>query len=380
MEIIKQTSEPPIVRYLHQKAGRMKLPLNVTLELTSRCNFNCKMCYVHNADCNRNKPFELTAAQWIEVAEQAKKAGALFVLLTGGEPLVRDDFNEIYEALAKMGFVLSLNSNLSLLTEQTLDLLDRYRPNRVNVSLYGTSDAVYADVCGVSAFGAVAANIKKLQARGIPVKINCSVTQYNLADAENIMRYCDKNGLRLKSTAYMFPSARLGCERARLSPKEVAEHRAASDRHQLTAEEFEDRSRRIREGVAYERERDCPENEAEGSGIRCRAGSASAWIDWRGNMSYCGMIPAPEENNVLRRGYDACWQQTVKAAGAVRMPAKCASCEYRHLCNLCAASQFCETGGFDAPPPYICEISAHTPQAYQALCGKEKEEPHEDQL
>ena len=362
------STEPPIVRYLHGKAGKMKLPVKVSFELTSRCNFSCKMCYVHNADCNRNRPFELTAAQWIGVAERARDAGALFVLLTGGEPMLREDFNEIYEAMAKMGFILSLNTNLSLLTDAALDLLDRYRPNRVNVSLYGVSNDTYAALCGVPAFETVAANIKKLQQRGIPVKVNTSVTPYNLAELEKIMGFCDENGLPFKAAGYMFPSARLGCVRERLTAKQSAEVRAAIDRHSLTAEEFADRTRRILNGIAFERDRDCPETETKGQGIRCRAGSSSCWIDWKGNMSYCGMVPAPEENNVLTGDYGECWRRTVQAAQAVRMPAKCASCEYKHLCNVCAAAQLCETGGFDAPPPYICEISAHTAQAYQALC------------
>ena len=344
----------------------MKTPTNVTFELTSRCNFNCKMCYVHDSDCNRNRPCELTTGQWIEVAERAKEAGALFVLLTGGEPMIREDFNGIYEALAGMGFVLSVNTNLSLLSEQTLSVLEKHPPNRVNVSLYGTGNDVYAELCGVPAFETVAANIGKLKERGIPVRANSSITVSNLADAENILRYCEANELNLKSTAYMFPAARLSCTRERLSPEAVAAYRAAADHFQLSPEDFADRSRRIQEGVSS-LERECPEVEGEECGIRCRAGSSSAWIDWRGNMSYCGMIPAPEDNNVLRRGYDECWRQTVKAAQAVRMPAKCGVCAYRHFCNVCAASQFCETGGFDAPPPYICEISAHTPQAYQAL-------------
>ena len=373
MEKLMDSGEPLIVRYLHQKAGKMKLPVNVTFELTSRCNFNCKMCYVHNADCGRNKPYELTAPQWIDVALQAKNAGALFVLITGGEPLLREDFNEIYEAMAKMGFVLSLNTNLSLLTEDTLDLLARYRPNRVNVSLYGGDGDVYADLCGVPAFDRVTANIRRLLDRGVPVKINSSITQYNIADAEKIMRFCDENGLHLKSTAYMFPSVRLQERRERLLPKQVAEYRAFADFHSLTPEDFAERTRRIMNGIAFERDRECPEIETKEQGIRCRAGSSSAWIDWRGNMSYCGMVPSPSENNVLRQGFDACWQKTVEAAQAVRMPKKCASCIYRHLCHICAAAQLCETGGFDEPPSYVCEISSHVPQAYQALYEKQTE-------
>ena len=372
MENRRGSTEPLIVSYLHQKAGRMKLPVNVSLELTARCNFNCKMCYVHEEDCSGNKPYELTASQWIEVAEQAKNAGALFVLITGGEPLIREDFNEIYEAMAKMGFVLSLNSNLSLLTERTLEVLERFPPNRVNVSLYGACNETYASLCGVPAFEKVAGNIQKLLQRGIPVKVNSSITPYNIGDAENIMRFCDDNGLHLKATAYMFPSVRLGCRRERLAPQTAAGFRAAFDCHYLSAEEFADRTHRIMAGIEFERERDCPEIETKEQGIRCRAGSSSAWVDWRGNMSYCGMIPAPPDNNVLTRGFDACWRQTVSAAQAVRMPGKCASCEYQHFCNICAAAQFCETGGFDAPPPYLCEMSAHTARAYQALCDSGK--------
>ena len=369
MERLNGSTEPYISQYLHNKAGRMKRPVNATFELTSRCNFNCKMCYVHDAGCNANLPLELTAAQWIDIAEQAGNAGTLFVLLTGGEPLLREDFGEIYAAIAQMGFVISVNTNLSLLTEETLELFARYCPNRVNVSLYGADNGTYADLCGVPAFETVAANIKKLQQRGIPVKINSSVTPYNAANAPEIMRYCEENGLRLKATAYTFPSARLACRRERLSPQAVAEFRAAVDRRNLTAEKFAERARLIESGIAFERERECPEIDTPEHGIRCRAGSSTLWIDWRGNMSYCGMIPAPEDNNVPRLGYEACWRRTTEAAQAVRMPKKCLTCEYRYFCSICAAAQFCETGGFDDPPSYICEISAHVPQAYRSLCG-----------
>lgn len=380
MANVKGSGEPWIIEYLHSRASQQRLPIDVTLELTARCNFSCKMCYVHNLDCNRLQPEELTAAQWLEIAAQAKAAGAMFLLITGGEPLVRADFCEIYEALAQMGFVISINSNLSLLSDTHLALFDRYPPNRINVSLYGTKNEIYADLCGIPAFETVAANIRRLQAKGTPVKINSSITPQNADDLENIMQFCEAHDLNLKCTAYMFPSARLGCTGDRLPAARVAQLRAVTDKHQLTAEDFADRTQRILAGVAYERDRDCPED-VECDGIRCRAGKTCAWIDWHGNMSYCGMVPAPAENNVLARGYDACWEETKRLAAAVRMPIKCKTCEYQHLCNLCAASQLCEAGGSDEPPPYICEISAHIPAAYQTILDEmEKEHAHEDQL
>ncbi|MBQ4244555.1 MAG: radical SAM protein, partial [Clostridia bacterium] len=156
---VKESSEPLIVRYLHMKAEKNRIPLGVTFELTSRCNFSCRMCYVHSTDCNINKPLELSAGQWIEIAQKAKDAGALFVLITGGEPLVRDDFAEIYEAIAKMGFVISVNTNGSLIDEKILDLFTKNRPNRVNVSLYGADGETYKKLCGVDAYEKVTGNI-----------------------------------------------------------------------------------------------------------------------------------------------------------------------------------------------------------------------------
>ena len=56
MAKVRESAEPFIVKYLHQRASQNKIPLDVTLELTARCNFSCKMCYVHNTDCNRFQP------------------------------------------------------------------------------------------------------------------------------------------------------------------------------------------------------------------------------------------------------------------------------------------------------------------------------------
>ena len=67
------------------------------------------MCYVHGA--LQTSDGELPADRWIALAEEARVAGLLYLLLTGGEPLVRSDFCEIYEATAQMGFLISVNTN-----------------------------------------------------------------------------------------------------------------------------------------------------------------------------------------------------------------------------------------------------------------------------
>lgn len=112
----KGLTEPYLSTYLHSKGARLGLPIAGNFELTARCNFQCPMCYVHLSQSDVNAVGqELTTAQWIDIARQAKDSGMVFALLTGGEPFVRKDFFEIYDAMREMGLMISINSNGSML-------------------------------------------------------------------------------------------------------------------------------------------------------------------------------------------------------------------------------------------------------------------------
>lgn len=96
--------EPRLSSYLHAKACRAGTPLSGNFELTARCNFNCRMCYVHlTPEEQRRRGRELTADEWLAIAETARSRGMLFLLLTGGEPLIRPDFRYILTELKKWG-------------------------------------------------------------------------------------------------------------------------------------------------------------------------------------------------------------------------------------------------------------------------------------
>ena len=171
---IKSSAEPEISMYLHQKAKEMGIPASGTFELTSRCNFNCKMCYVHSAKCNLQKD-ELPAEWWIETGKKAAEQGMIFLLLTGGEPLLRDDFPYIYKELKKLGFVISINTNGYLLSGKIAELFKEYPPNRLNISLYGSNDDTYENLTGVRGFSTVVKNIENMCSMGIDVRLNCSL-------------------------------------------------------------------------------------------------------------------------------------------------------------------------------------------------------------
>ena len=105
-------SEPYLSSWLHSQGGAAGLAIGGTFELTPRCNFRCPMCYVHMDPQQADQVGrELSAAQWINLAEQARDQGLVFALLTGGEPFIRKDFFEIYDAMKDMGLVISINSN-----------------------------------------------------------------------------------------------------------------------------------------------------------------------------------------------------------------------------------------------------------------------------
>ena len=108
----------------------------------------------------------------------------LFLLLTGGEPLIRTDFRYLLTELKKMGLLVSVNSNGSLIDRDWLDFFRHEPPFRFNITLYGGSEETYERLCGRPMFGRVTENIRALRQLGIGVKLNASMTPYNVADME----------------------------------------------------------------------------------------------------------------------------------------------------------------------------------------------------
>jgi len=153
------------------------VPYTGMFELTPRCNFKCKMCYVHMsaaeiAACNAK---ELTAKQWLKLAEQAAGAGTLHLTLTGGEPLIRDDFEGIYTELSMMGFRLGINTNGSLISPRYERLFLKYPPRSMLVTLYGADADTYREVCGnPKAFDNVIQGLGF--AAGLPTMLNIRAT------------------------------------------------------------------------------------------------------------------------------------------------------------------------------------------------------------
>lgn len=117
--------------YLFRKASARKIPLQGAFELSPVCNFSCKMCYL------RKTPEQIAQSgrklkewgEWLKLAEQCLNEGTLYLLLTGGEPFLYPHFRELYMELHKMGFVLSINSNGTMIDRKTVDWMMDFAPS-----------------------------------------------------------------------------------------------------------------------------------------------------------------------------------------------------------------------------------------------------------
>ncbi|MEI3218833.1 MAG: radical SAM protein [Lachnoclostridium sp.] len=136
--------------YLYQKASRNRIPLNGCFELSPICNFHCRMCYVRKTHEQIRKEGKRIREwkEWIDLAKQCKEEGMLYLLLTGGEPFLYPHFRELYEELHHMGFIISINSNGTMIDEKTVEWLKTMAPGRINITLYGASADTYERICG----------------------------------------------------------------------------------------------------------------------------------------------------------------------------------------------------------------------------------------
>lgn len=340
-------------------ATQKRIPLGGSFELLPLCNMNCRMCFLRLSPEQMKEQGRLrTAKEWIALGKEAKEAGLLFLLLTGGEPFLHPEFKEIYQGLSELGLYITLNSNGTLITEEYADLLAKHLPRRINITLYGSSDEIYGKLCGnPNGFSQTMRAIQLLKERNIPVKLNGSLTPDNWDDLENIQRIARELEIPLEVDSYMFPAARKGiCEfnkEARLSPERAAEGFLKIRRDELSDEQFMElaqyMSRCYREGVDFQGE--CPKEP-----LSCRAGRSSFWVTWKGIMTPCVFMDKPGIP-VFEKGFKESWEFVKEERDKMFLPTECTKCGKRKFCIVCGACAYTETGSFEKKPEYMCAMT-----------------------
>ena len=375
--MIAKRGSSALVEYLQTRADAKGIPLSGTFELTPVCNMSCNMCYI------RKTPEELaktgkrlrTVEEWLSLAEKMLEQGTLFLLLTGGEPFTYPGFRELYMKLRNMGFVVSINTNATMVDEETVEWLAQNPPQRINITLYGASNETYTRLChNPTGFTKVTKAIEMLQDRGLNVKLNCSVTPDNIEDLEKIIAFSDDRKLVLQATSYMFPPLRRDKEsigrNARFDAEECAYVESRIRYLQFGAEDLHNYCKRVERVQPLEDDAffDC-----EGDRVRCRAGKSSFWITWDGRMLLCAMMDRPYFEP-FTEGFAESWQKLREESGAIRLPSECAACEAKDVCRSCAAMVYTETGTYDRKPQYRCDLLKAVPAACHRVLDEEESE------
>lgn len=371
--MIQKLTEPRIVRHLYKISAKNHIPVSGTFELTPMCNMKCEMCYVRMSreDIEKSGGRFRKKEEWIKLAKDAKEKGMLFLLLTGGEPFLYPEFKELYQELSSMGFVLSINTNATMINEKTVEYLKKNPPFRVNITLYGASNQTYARLChNPEGYTQTTKAIKLLKQAGISVKLNCSVTPYNVQDFPEIVNYAKEQKLILQASSYMFPPLRrnhqmVGNNR-RFTPEEAANAALEIVRLQNGEKTFAEYIRQLDFGLGSMETNECMK-ETENK-ISCAAGRCAFWITWDGKMLPCGMMTLPV-TYPFRNGFDSAWNEMGKKIQSISLPLKCSECKNKDLCHSCAAVVLTETGVFDKVPEYRCQMT----EKYYQECQKIRE-------
>jgi MoaA/NifB/PqqE/SkfB family radical SAM enzyme len=149
-------------------------PFSVCYKITQKCNYNCGHCI---AASNNNSFYGLKTEEVKEIFKKIKDANILRLDITGGEPYIREDINELISFAISLGLEVVITSNGSLFKQDHIDLLSKHKIF-TQISLDGPKE-INDRLRGTGSFDTAIAAIKRLQDADVPVRINCTIQQIN---------------------------------------------------------------------------------------------------------------------------------------------------------------------------------------------------------
>ena len=321
------------------------VPFVVHLELTGRCNLNCRHCYL-----GRSRYRELRSSQWDRVFEKLKGLGCLFAAVSGGEVFLRKDLFEILEALRARGLALRVLSNGTLIGPSEAKSLARLSPASVEISLLGGRAKTHDSISrSEGSFDRASKAIELLLSEGVRTIVKLPVMRANWREFESIEAFAQRLGAKLRYDICIAP--RCDGDRSpleeRLDPKELRSFLLS--RLADTAPDY-----------LLDVPSDAPP---------CGAGHNAFSIAPDGVVHPCTALRLPL-GNILSDG----WEKIVQSPELLKLRKlrvgdlqECSQCPYLPLCGRCPGVALIETGSFDGPSPSACRLGR---ELYSICYGK----------
>ncbi|UCG77244.1 MAG: radical SAM protein [Nitrospirota bacterium] len=339
-------SDEAFLRDFSKKVFEQKVPLSGSIDLTDSCNLRCSHCYI--SDGRERKTIEMNTSTICKIIDEITESGCLHLLLTGGEPLLRKDFREIYVHAKMRGLLVSVFSNGTLVDIAIADLLKSYPPASVEISLYGSSQKVYESITGIAgSFRRCIQGIELLVSSSINVKLKTVLMSLNADDLFEIRRTAGRFGAPFRLDPAIFPrlNGDQGPMDLRISPRTAVEM------------EFSDPARIDQWRKHYNKFKGLRPSKNLYS---CGAGSTNFHIDASGNLKPC-LMTRHISYDLNRGSFSAGWQSiSSQIKGKLADPGSdCTSCNKRSLCGICPGFAELETGSESERSKYLCDLGSH---------------------
>jgi len=366
-----EIQEFPLWHTLKEK----KMPISFDIEITARCNMNCVHCYINlPAGDTEAQRSECTPAEIMVIARQAVEMGAVWCLITGGEPLLRADFPEIYLGLKRLGLLVAIFTNATLISEDHVALFTKYPPRDIEITVYGVTRETYEAVTRrPGSFEKFLKGLDTLIESCVRVRLKAVAIQSNLHEQQAIADFCrarTKDFFRFDPQLHLRfdgdPTRNDEIRAERLTPEQVVALENADEKRISTMREKCDTL--INEGFTHCR---CDHL------FHCGAGNGSFSVSYDGRFRLCSSLWAEGTTYDLRKGTLAeAWLDFVPVVRDMRSRRRefletCRECALVNLCLWCPAHAHLETGEMDGATSYFCEV-AHCRAANITETAREK--------
>ncbi len=348
---------------LWDKLAAKRAPVSFDLEITARCNNDCRHCYINlPAGDGAAKRAELSAEEFLDIATQAAEMGAVWCLVTGGEPLLRADFADIYIGLKRLGLLVSVFTNACLVTSEHVQMFKKYPPRDLEVSVYGATRESYEAVTRrAGSWNNFVRGLDLLRDGGLKVRFKAMALRSNVHEFSEISRFCEERTtdffrfdpvLHLRFDGDPVRNEEIKAER--LTPEEVVALECADEK----------RFGALRSGCDAG-DLIVPEfRDIEGDHVfQCGAGNGSFSVGYDGTFRLCSSLWHPDTVYDLNKGtLREAWEEWVPRVRDMRSTnpeflQKCRRCDIFNLCLWCPAHAALETGALDGWVDYFCAVA-----------------------
>jgi radical SAM protein with 4Fe4S-binding SPASM domain len=336
---------------LHQKQSGKRAPMQVSIEVTRRCPLECQHCYNNLPMGDQDaRSREMTTAEHFKMLDELVEMGCFWLLYTGGEIFARKDFLEIYAYAKQKGFLITLFTNGTLITEKIADYLLEWPPFAIEITLYGRTKETYEALTQIpGSYERCLRGIQLLRERGLPLKLKTVATSINKHEVVAMRIFAEEElGVEFKTDAQINP--RIDCSQSPLAVRLTPEEVVALDLHAPKAPgEYRALAQRELGNV--------PDPSHDDEVYICGGGMSSCAINARGEMSIC--VISQQDTFDVRGGLQQIWDRSLLSARTQKRTrvTKCVGCRIHSLCGMCPANGEMENGDKESPVEFLCHVA-----------------------